>query len=267
MLLISSSLFGQDLFDKTHSKQYADFLFQSGNYSEALQEYERILFSFDTTEATKLRLIQTYRLAGYPLKALIRMRALWEEPGNVSGPVSWEYLSLQIINNEFEGFEPATRNDPFLTHSEKSFLLVASLLFRNDFTGANTLLDTMQQETFTPTMAAFRHIATDAINRPQKSPFIGGFISFIIPGSGKMYAGNWEDGFISLGIVGVSAWQAYRGFNTHGSSSAYGWIYAIIGTAFYAGNIYGSIREVHRFNFLENNRVRKSVEAIFYNRL
>ena len=270
LLLLCGALFtgpaaAQDLFDRTHTESYAEFLFRSGNYLEAAGEYERLVFSFGADDNSRLKLVQSYRLGGKPYIASDRMRSLWDNPDQVSQAVSKELLTLYIMNEDFEGFDMLARRQTLLPQNERLFFMVSARLFQNDFHEAHELLTENRHND--QALQAYLMIVDDALAMRAKSPVVGGILSALVPGTGKMYAGNWQDGFISMSIVGVSAWQAYRGFEKRGVSSVYGWIYAALGAAFHAGNIYGSIKEVNRYNQLQTKHIRIRVQAVFYNRL
>jgi len=95
---------------------------------------------------------------------------------------------------------------------------------------------------------------------PLKSPALALGMSVFVPGSGKIYAGQWKDGLFSLLFTGLSAWQAYRGFHKDGVSSFYGWLYSGISLGFYAGNLYGSYKAVSRYNYQLKHEVSHGVQ-------
>lgn len=94
---------------------------------------------------------------------------------------------------------------------------------------------------------------------PRKSKFRAGFMSAIIPGTGKMYCHRKADGIFSLLTIGLASWQAYEGFRKKGVSSVKGWIYGTIGAFFYFGNIYGSVVAVSIYNQQLENKLLKKV--------
>jgi TM2 domain-containing membrane protein YozV len=81
---------------------------------------------------------------------------------------------------------------------------------------------------------------------PYKSTFIAGILSAIIPGSGKMYVGEWGDGITAFLITGLFAFLAYDNFKAHHNTRA--WIFTGLGGFFYGGNIYGSVAAAQIFN-------------------
>jgi len=83
-------------------------------------------------------------------------------------------------------------------------------------------------------------------NPPYKNPAWAGIFSAIIPGSGKMYVGEWGDGITGLLITSLFAFLAYDNFKANHNTRA--WIFTGIGAFFYAGNIYGSITAAQIFN-------------------
>jgi TM2 domain-containing membrane protein YozV len=97
-------------------------------------------------------------------------------------------------------------------------------------------------------------------NLSKKNEFLAGFMSAIVPGSGKIYAKRQKDGIISLITILVSSWQAYDGFKKDGIKSVKGWIYSTLSTFFYLGNIYGSIVAVKIHNQQVENKYFHKVE-------
>jgi TM2 domain-containing membrane protein YozV len=79
-----------------------------------------------------------------------------------------------------------------------------------------------------------------------KSPALAGTLSAIIPGSGKMYVGEWGDGITALLVTSLFAFLAYDNFQADHTTRA--WIFTGLGAFFYAGNIYGSVASAQIFN-------------------
>jgi tetratricopeptide (TPR) repeat protein len=266
LFFYGGELRGQNLFDSLNTAKYADFLFLSANYQEAIEEYERLVFTYQAGHDIKLRLVKSYRLAGKPGLAADRLKSLWVNPEIVSQHVSRELFALKVINNDMYELDSSIEGNALLSPEEKVFFRSSSALFQEDYVKAHAILN-QPVPLSSNALAAFRNITNDALSQTYKSPLLSGVMSAAIPGSGKMYAGNWEDGLLSLSIVGVSAWQAYRGFEKHGTNSIYGWIYSAISGAFYIGNIYGSVKETNRYNQQKKSRIKIRVEAVFYNNL
>lgn len=80
----------------------------------------------------------------------------------------------------------------------------------------------------------------------SKDPIIAGIMSGVIPGSGKIYTEKYSDGVISFLLTGLFGFLAYDNFSA--GHNFRGWLFAGIGSFFYAGNIYGSIISANIFN-------------------
>jgi hypothetical protein len=81
-----------------------------------------------------------------------------------------------------------------------------------------------------------------------KSVALAGIASGLLPGAGRIYTKDYANGAISMLFIASTLYQAYSRFDKNGVKSVGGWIYASIGTGFYLGNIYGSIKSAKRYN-------------------
>lgn len=102
-----------------------------------------------------------------------------------------------------------------------------------------------------------------AQNRPKElSPWVAGVASAIVPGLGKIYAGNVGEGVASFLLVG--AFAALTADSWAKADTPANWrtiTYGTIGSLLYIGNIFGSVASVKVYykNFEEINR-----QAVMY---
>lgn len=102
-------------------------------------------------------------------------------------------------------------------------------------------------------------ISADIKNHKTKSPLIAGFLSGIIPGSGKFYAGKRGEAissFITTTGLGLVTWENVRksGINNYKT--------LLFGTAFafsYAANIYGAVITVNLLETEYRDNVKNSI--------
>lgn len=78
----------------------------------------------------------------------------------------------------------------------------------------------------------------------RKSAFLAGLLSAVVPGSGKAYAGRWNQGLASFVIVGVLGAQVYELYRKKGFDTPLLYIIGGAFSAFYVGNIWGSALSV-----------------------
>lgn len=262
----ASPVSSQDLYDSTHTLRYANYLYQSGDYSQAISEFERGIFNYNVDEKTKLRLIKAYRNSGRTEFALKRMNLLWNKPHLQSPDIAKEVFALKILNKADTMCIRDISNNPLLKPDDKIFLSSTILLLNDQYEEAHQMLDSKVVDQ-SPEFNTLLKFSEQGMNLKYKSPFFSGFLSTILPGAGKVYTGNWENGLISLIMVSSSVYQSYKGFEKYGTKSVYGWIFGAIGVGFYFGNIHGSVKAANRYNFKNKNRIRENVQGVFINNI
>jgi len=143
-----------------------------------------------------------------------------------------------------------------------NLLVGANYLYERKWGNAHNhfslLLNNAPQDSIDSTLSILNHLSLKGAQLSYKSPALAGLFSSIIPGMGKIYSGRINDGLYSFFVIGLTAWQAYDGFNRDGNNSIKGWIYGTLGATFYLGNIYGSIVSVKLYNKkLEDNLINQ----------
>ncbi len=78
----------------------------------------------------------------------------------------------------------------------------------------------------------------------KKSPALAGALSTVVPGLGKIYAGQLGQGIAIFLQSTIFAAQAYEGYRKDGPQSARFLIYGGLFTVFHFGNIWGSVFSV-----------------------
>ncbi len=101
---------------------------------------------------------------------------------------------------------------------------------------------------------------------PAKKPWVAGALSAAIPGLGKVYTSEWEDGLYTFAYVALSTWLAVDGFEKNGSKSVKGWLFGGFASTLYLGNIYGAVESARRLNAVAEQsfvtRIRTTAEAL-----
>ena len=248
----------QDIHDLNHSKQFADYLYKTGQFQLASEEFERIAFLDSTNQNIKLKLINSYRKSENYSLALNRIDLFFgEQLFDLPADFAEEYVKLLMF----------TKQDSlaYLYLSLNKTLIPGT---RQNYQLGSLLLQKKWDESFQYAMnypvssdkknADLHLLAFEAKQLKYKKPGVAALMSVVIPGSGKAYTGNWKDAAISFIFVSVNAWQAYRGFNKYGTESVYGWVFAGLTIGFYIGGIYGSAKSAKKYN--------KKIDDEFYHK-
>jgi hypothetical protein len=93
----------------------------------------------------------------------------------------------------------------------------------------------------------------------QKSPFVAGMLSAVVPGAGKVYAGQLGEGVASFLTVGALAAITAENWVKNGLSDWRTITFGTLFSVFYIGNIAGSVVSVkvyrNHFNDKQNHTI------------
>lgn len=263
MLLHASAAFSQDaLFSLHNTKLYAEHLYNTTRYKEAAEQYELIVFHEPDFEKPLVRLFDSYRKSGQIDIGIKRFNKLIPDPYNTTGQLQECFAKLLIEKGYFQDVIDFVADPKTHFSVEYGGQLSAYCHIM--------LLEIPEAKQSLKVLSANDNVRNDFENLVKKhvpfvhrSPFLAGAFSTVVPGLGKVYTGNWKDGLISFVFVATSVWQGYSGFNRNGIQSIYGWIFTAIGTGFYLGNIYGSVKEAQKFNNSQKNQLLADATAVY----
>lgn len=264
-LLIPFSSLPQSTSFEFHSpeniKKFADHLFCEGDYLRAIEQYELIKKNLDNDT------IEFKAMLGYSSLGLYQeSNEIFEGVNDKSNFYADAYL-LSLKNQLL--IASRLINDSsissFNSIQMKSFskLTTISMLYDDEFDiPKEKFISTFDEEERNSVSSFYDY----KVEPQYKSPTCAGIMSAIIPGSGKMYVGEWGDGITALIVTSLFAFLAYDNFSADHTTRA--WIFTGLGAFFYAGNIYGSIASAQIFNaridFEFNNGLKLFLEQKNY---
>ena len=245
LLLIPLSVLSQSTSFDFHSteniKKFADHLFCEGDYLRAIEQYDLINHELDNDT------IEFKVMLGYSELGLFQESNEIFEGVNLKSIFYPDAYLLSMKNKLL--IEPelikASNNLSFDPAYIKSInkLTTISMLYDDEFNITREKFISPFNEEEQNSVSSFYDYKVEP---PYKSPVLAGVFSAIIPGSGKMYVGEWGDGITALVVTSLFAFLAYDNFNADHTTRA--WIFTGLGAFFYAGNIYGSIASAQIFN-------------------
>ncbi|MBN1798951.1 MAG: hypothetical protein JW822_10255 [Spirochaetales bacterium] len=237
---------------------FAEWLFEQGEYERAAGEYLRFLFlnSNKNEAALLLKIGLCYKKAENYSKAITTFhKALAliiddNQKEAVYYELAYCFFKLELYQ---DSLSVVLQSQSVVREKSSRLILLetADSLCLTDWDTAFLLMDAYLKQP----QADYYDLATELNNftvqgqsLPYKSPVFSGILSAVIPGSGKIYAGNFMDGLFSLITVGIFGGMAAYSFYEDGAESVPGWIYTAVGGIFYLGNIYGSVTAAHLYN-------------------
>jgi hypothetical protein len=262
--IFPAHLSGQNIFDASHSREFAHYLMQSHQFKLAEAEWERVLFFSPADTTARLNLIKSLRLGENPAEGWNKLNT-WYPTGSLSRSFALEAVNLTLLQGDFSSFESVLTRSPSLNPSEKADLKLGAWLMEGSWIN----LTTKNREVSFPLVATDPRLMelyskTKSINR--KSPAVSLALSSLVPGLGKIYSNDWKDGLFSLLFVATNAWQSYRGFSNNGVSSVTGWIFGSLAAGFYTANLFGSWKSARVYNAKQTDRIRHEAESIILTR-
>lgn len=239
--------------------KFADHLYEQGDYLRAAGEYQRYLF-YKPLESEKIhyRIALCYRFGGKSDLAIQQFETfLKKSPNSKLRSSTYYQIGVSYFLMEQYGTSANYLNTslPRITdvryRAESRQLIGLSYLMQNQWHEAEKVFNVLQKSDVLAVRekaAVYSKYAVQGAKLPTRSPFLAGFFSAIVPGTGRIYTGRVGDALNSLLTVGLTGWQAYDGFRRDGISSVKGWTLGTLSGIFYVGNIYGSVISARFYN-------------------
>lgn len=259
LLSLAYSAQGQSLYDEEHSSSFASYLYASGNYKLAAIEFERLLFINPSNDSLRQRIVKSMLLDENFEGALDRITQFNVAPQDFSSELASLYGYGLILNGNQQGARAFIQTNTNLELKEQTYYKAYSYLLETDFKSAQKIQST-SENMLSPEL---NELINETKNLKRRSPALAACMSAVIPGTGKFYTGDWKDAIIGMLAIGLTGYQAYRGFNRNGINSGYGWIYGSIAAGFYLGNVYGSATSAKRFNKRQTDKIEERIRHTF----
>jgi tetratricopeptide (TPR) repeat protein len=252
--------------------KFGDFLYQQADYLRAASEYQRFLYMHNPDQNHRIfyKIGQCFYNASRPDDASEYFQKAAECPYNeaLQDSALFAHASALYFSGQTDEFQNTMNS--FSHHTVGSdrkiqlVLLQTGFHIKNeDWKKAHTFLNQSISEISDEdknSLSTMVRLTERGLSPPNKSPFLAGFMSTLIPGTGKMYAGRWSDGIFSLLLISGTSWLAYEGFRDSGISSFKGWLFGGLSLFFHTGNVYGSVKAAQITNRFHKETLQNDVE-------
>lgn len=256
--------------DFTNEIEFANHLFSTGDFENAILEYKR--FSFNQKENnlsifSEFKTNECYFYLKNFNKALEGFRKLISNndiPEIIRDYCFYYIGKIFYLENNFElsinYFSNITNKDSklFLLAQLNKFLCFVRL---RKFKEAYFVIDSLIKEYDISELLnrVFYHLE-NMKNLKKKSPILASLFSSVIPGLGKVYASNKEDGVFSFLYISFFGLLTYDFYN-YTNSINFGFI-VLSSFSFinYLSNIYGSADAAIQYNIKNEEEIIKSIE-------
>jgi hypothetical protein len=252
----------RNYYTKENILKFAGFLYQNGDYERAAGEYGRVM-ALCPDAGLKDTLAYTIAVADIRLlKTALSRKYCSTIPADTADSLlgvkaACLYAYSYYLENKFDTCADLAARAALLAREGEwkqraAQIRIGALLrqhcWREASVEAGKAMDDFKgtgDDTLTRRLYAVGMEGTKF--RPKNAGFAG-FLSAVVPGSGKAYAGRPWDGLSSFFLIGILAWQSYEGYRKDGPVSGRCITFGLLGSGFYAGNIYGSMTAARLYN-------------------
>ena len=245
------------------SLSFADYLYSSGEYSQAAGEYLRVRFAS-----------RTPGLSGYAGlmagESYLRDEDLAQARhafGDLNSPAVEGFRQYGIARTDFAAADyVGTRTalgsiaSPVLARQAKA--LAGWTFFRQHrFAAGASALSTIGTD------EPSRHLSSmDGRDIRRRSRLASTLLSAILPGAGQLYSGRAGDGaysFLTVAGTGLVTWWFAAEPATRDRTRVKVSIFGFVTALFYAGNVYGANTAARDYNLLQERRYVQRADSLF----
>jgi tetratricopeptide (TPR) repeat protein len=239
-----------DYYTPDNIKKFADHLFDTRAYQEAVAEYQRLSFVLGQSvisDSILFKIALCYQMdAAFDDAMDYYRRIVQDHPGSILSDKA-HYRVAWLLNQQ----RAFGHSNEYIRQSINKIKSSESIKRVEILEGVN-YLHLFQWQQAQKRFSSFireddaqvktlHRIAMEGAQLPYKSAALAGIFSTLIPGSGKVYIGRKMDGLYAFLLISILGYHTYRTFETQGMQSVKGWLYGSVTAVLYAGNIYGSV--------------------------
>jgi tetratricopeptide (TPR) repeat protein len=256
------------LLDSDRQFQFAEDLFQEGEYYRAIGEYQRFIHFFPESEAVshaRYRIGLAY-LKGERYEEAIDAFMLVIRQYPQSGYADQSYLRMS------EAYVQLQRYDDAIMHLEKLISVTHDQSIKNEAHYQRGWAY-LEQGAWDNAEASFNQISPENRARfriedllreldkkrdlRRKHPTTAGLLA-IVPGAGHVYCERYRDALVAFLVNGALILAAWEAFDHE--LYALGGLVAVVEIGFYSGNIYSAVGSAHKYNREEKNHFLRYLE-------
>jgi len=247
-LFFFNQSYSQDLFNLDNTLNFANYLKNRGDFSFALEEYNRAYFLSPQNNNIQHEILLLNRKLGLFTESLKFIEKLEN-----SNQINREELFCLLKLKDFNKLNFTLNNKNLLLNRiDYHFFKTTTLLLEEKWNEANQYILTLNPDQINFYTKEYSLIISEKSLIKKKNPYVASVFSLLVPGLGKLYTGDKKDALFSFLTICLGAWQATNSFSDSGVYSTSGWIYGGMALFLYSGNIYGSFSSAQKYN--DNNQ-------------
>jgi hypothetical protein len=265
LILKTKAQVNNSIFSIQNSFLYANYLVKTQDYALAAQTLKTLLTN-DTLknnaaqkDSISLQIAINHRKAAQFDSALAYLNPNYTK----NTEFYKEYIHVLLLQRKFDFIFNLILKDTILTSESKELIKLDVYLLQGNWKKAEVQLENVKLNSMQK-IYAYNKIVDKGLETRKKKIWIGVLMSAFVPGLGKAYAQQYWEGIFSFSETVLLGFGAFHVFQQKGSSNVFGWTFAGLATGFYAGNIYGTVKSIKKYNQKIENQFRKDAEELVF---
>lgn len=242
--------------DSERQFEFAESLFQEGDFFRAITEYKRFIFYYPDDELVEdalFKIGESYFRAGRWEETIASVDNFLNEFPESELTDAALFLKATAQRNLKRFDEALTSYSQIIKRNIEPYkdqaIFQSAMVFveRNDWEKAKSILSIMPESSPLYPAARTYSAGLEKINViPAKSPAVAGSLAAVLPGAGHVYTERYRDAAIAFLLNGAFIAAAVELFRKE--EYVTGGIVTFFELGWYSGNIYSAVSSAHKYN-------------------
>lgn len=246
-------------------RRFADFLFDTERYDDALHEYQRLQYSGYTNNNTEYTIGLCYLHAHHFTQATEHFKKIFETSIDLkmSTQALHAYAYSLYAQHKHSACLSVINKPAFSSKKLHSLLSIMCYAHLHDWDNAQSSAQIFSKTDISHGSrihTSIIEIIESARSPRTKSPILAGSLA-LIPGLGNFYLGKFSDGFYSFIIIAGSYLSAYTAHSYKSDLATYG--AGGFGVVMHVGNIFGSASAAKALNTKSKQTYILQLQTLF----
>jgi len=248
--------------------EFAEYYYDNRDYKRAIGEYHRFIYFFPEDsrgELVRFKIGMSYYKVRHFKEAITAFESLIDQYKDTRLSIRSYYKITEshLALNESDSAIAILQHlvtlskDPNV-RDEAFYRMGWVYIDREKWEKARSLFSNISRKN--RNKYQLKHLTAELAEENQiqkKTPMVAGLLA-ALPGAGYLYVERYQDALMSFLLIGGLSYAAYESFDD--DQPALGGLLSVAGLGFYAGNIYGSISSVHKYNRTKSRRFIKRLK-------
>lgn len=233
------------------TESFAQYLVSQNEPSLAVYSYQQAIFTAAPADKPqlKLKLAELYSSLQAKAKAIAVYNELIDNAPQLEKRSRWELAQLYLQDKDYtRAVYEFEQYATLYTSNEAQHLAAWAALNAGEYSVATTKWTnlSLSNNTYQTAASDLKNKVQDMQKLPQKNVTAAQWLSAFLPGSGQLYAENWQDSLVSFLVNGLTI--SLLANSIHENRTGEALIWGTLESAWYFGGIYSAGNNAQLYN-------------------